>query len=117
MHDPFGNQLVFAAIASWIIQLLKQSKWFPLITTETQSLNKLFAGFVAALGTAGILFTQSWDGSTHTLVITLSGLSAGNVLMFIWHWLGQYIYMKGAYKFFLKPSTNGAALPPAAGAK
>lgn len=97
MHeDIFSNQLVIAAVSSWLMEKLKDSKYFPLITTETERLNKLFAATVAALATAGILVTTNWDGSTFTF--SIANLTLPTVGAFLWHWVGQYVYMKFAYK-------------------
>ncbi len=98
MDEVFGDQLVVAALGAWLIERLKHSKYFPLISTETEKLNKLFSGFVAALATAGILVTTTWDAGSHTFVFSVTNLTVGAVASFLWHWAGQYIYLKFAYK-------------------
>lgn len=108
MHEVLGDQLILAALSSCGIEALKNSKYFPLITTQTEQLNKIFAAAVAALATAGILVTANWDPTAHTFTFAVANLTAMSVLSFVWHWFGQYIYMKIAYKG-MKALGNGGA--------
>jgi len=112
MHEVLGDQLILAAVSSWLIEHLKASKYFPLITVETESLNKIFAACVAALATAGILVSSSWDATSHTYTFAIANLTAGSVLSFVWHWGGQYIYMKFAYKGMRALSNGSSPVAP-----
>lgn len=103
-ETTLGDQLVIAVVAAWAIEQLKQSKYFPFITQETSKLNRAVAALLSALGTVGILVGHTWSPQTHTLTITISGLSLGSVLTFAWRTFGEYIYMKIFYHAALKPS-------------
>ena len=112
MHEVFGDQVVLAAISTWLIEKLKGSKWFPLASEGAERLNKIFAAAVAALATAGIMMSAGWDAAAHTFTFTVANLDTSNVATFLYHGVGQYIYMKFAYKGMkLLRSTNGTVAP------
>jgi len=111
MQELYGNQFIVAMLGAWVIEYLKQSSWFSFITIKTEELNKIFAGVVAALSTAGILVVTSWDATTSTFVFSVTHLTMGNISSFLWHGLGQYLLMKLIYKVAIKPPVLASELP------
>lgn len=92
------NLLVANAIFAWLIQRLKGWAALPWITHETEKINHVASALAATLLAAGIALTSDWNAQTHTFVLTISGLSAVNVVHFIWSALGNYILQKGWFK-------------------
>ncbi len=119
MDSVFGSQVIYAAVTAWFIQRLKGSSWFPFITQGTENLNKFLAALFAALGTVGILVAHVWEPASHTLTISIAGLTVMNVAHFVWNFLGQYVLTTGAYHLAVKPmdaAKKNGTLPPAPGA-
>jgi len=120
MNSTFSNLLIANAVFTWLIQRVKDSPWFPWINRETQTINHLLSALAATLLAAGIAATSSWDISTHTFVLTISGLTLANVLHFSWSIIGNYVMQKGWFKVLYgqnqggKAETNGGTLPKAA---
>lgn len=106
MDSLIANQVIYAAIASWLIEHFKNSKWFPWATQETNKLNKLLAALFSVLGTASIFVASAWEPSTHALTLTITGLTLANGLHFGWLLLSQYIFIKGAYHLGIKPANH-----------
>jgi len=107
MDSVFGSQVIYAAVTAWVIERLKRASWFPVVTQQTERVNKVLAAVFAALGTVGILVAHTWEPTSHTLTITIAGLTAMNVVTFAWNFLGQYVLTKGAYHLAVKPISNG----------
>lgn len=96
LPDSFGNMVTLNAIGVWVIQLLKQSKFFPWLTDQTSKLNRI-ASLLVAAGAAGVSIVTNHIGPGQ-FSIAISGLTAGTLAHFVWHWLGNYAVQKGFYK-------------------
>lgn len=82
-QDVMSTELVVNAVTVFLLQLLKNSKWFPWLTTESAKLNRWIA--IVAAGLASIGVNSTFDHTTGTLVIT------GLTLISIWHGLCQWV--------------------------
>jgi len=103
MHDP-QSQLAIGALSSWAIEQLTQAKWFPLIQQEsTARVKRAFSWLVAALAAAGLTLTSHYQAGTLTLTIT--GLTSGHVLHFLWSAVTQVAMQEGWFK--LAQAVNG----------
>ena len=100
------SMLVLNAILVWILQAVKSSKYLPWITAETQAINKLASALLAALASAGMVFSVVHTGSGGTGEITLhyAGVTTLSLANFLWHWVGNYAIQKGWFKLFTLPS-------------
>ena len=92
--DLLKWQMIIAAVVSFAIEHLKQSRWFPFLSLSSARANA-FAGVVVAVASSlGIHF--EFNHAAGTLVIT--GLS----LATIWHFgqdiLTQWIFQQLVYK-------------------
>lgn len=58
---------ILQVIAVWVIQKLKEAKWFPLLTQNSATVNRIVAYLTALATTAGI--TWDWMATQRNLVI------------------------------------------------
>lgn len=98
-----GNKATMSLLVIYFINWLKKSKWFPVITYETDKLNHIVAVVLTGLGTLGIHF--SFNRDTHTLVVT--GLVTGTILSGLWDWLQNYVITKVGYQVLKDRLKNG----------
>ena len=103
--DQTMSLLVVNGIISWALEAIKRSRWFPWITGETEKLNHLASAVAATLLAAGIGISSSWDSSSATYVLTLSGLTATNVFNFVSTAVGNYMLQKGWFKVLFTKTT------------
>ena len=105
MQDTaLGNQFALALISTYALQWLKQSKLFPWMTVETQTLNRLVGAAIAFLSSVGILV--SFDHVAG--VLTVSGLTVANLLHAGARFLQQWAFQQAAYKGLVAPPMPGA---------
>jgi hypothetical protein len=103
MQDPaLSAQITVAVVSTYALQLLKQSKFFPWLTVETQTLNRVAGSLIALLTSVGILVTFS----AGTLMIT--GLTPINLLHAAAHFVQQWVMQQVAYKTVVSPPMPGA---------
>lgn len=102
MDDSLQTTLVINAVAVWGLQWLKGTKFFPWLTAETEKLNRIASALVAALASAGMVFTIAHVGGGGTGDITLhyAGVTAVNAVHFLWHGVGNYASQKALFKIF-----------------
>ena len=105
-HYYFGDQITGALMIAWLIERLKRARWFPLVSADQQKLTRAFAVFCSALATAGIMTAKTWVPRSHSLIITISGLTLMNFSRFAWHWLCQHVYVEGVYRGLIKNQTG-----------
>lgn len=103
MQDPaLSAQITVAVVSTYALQLLKQSKFFPWLTVETQTLNRIAGSIIALLTSVGILVTFS----AGTLMIT--GLTPINLAHAAAHFIQQWVMQQVAYKTVVAPPMPGA---------
>ena len=103
MQDPaLSAQITVAVVSTYALQLLKQSRLFPWLTVETQTLNRIAGSVIALLTSVGILVTFS----SGTLMIT--GLTPINLLHAAAHFIQQWVMQQVAYKTVVAPPMPGA---------
>lgn len=95
MND-LSTQLGVAAIIGIVIQAAKKSPYFPLISVETEKLNRLAVILASGLGTLGIAVHCDW--SIHSC--TANGLDWHTVAPGLWHWFTQAFYAHFGYKIY-----------------
>lgn len=108
-HAP--DQVMWALIASYTVQYLKKSAWFPFLTEASTARIKAQFGFLAAIVTAaGVHFAitgSMLDGSGATLTITGLSFDAFKDVAFQWAsqqaWFDLVVHRRG-------PSSSSA--PP-----
>lgn len=71
---------IVQAVAVWLIQKLKQAKWFPWLTQNSALANRLVAFLIAFVSAAGI--TYQWHAAQGQLVI--SGLMISTIVQGLW---------------------------------
>lgn len=103
MPDPnaiasvLSTQVTAAAVTVWVLQKLKDAKWFPLLQHGQKSISRATSLIVSAFVSIGIgyTWTKNPDGS-HVLMLaipTLPILAIGT-----WHWLQQFAYNEIIYQ-------------------
>jgi len=113
MGNEGMNLLVLNAVAVWIIQAAKSSKYLPFITAETGKINKAVSAVIAAFAAAGVVFGASHTGSVQqgSLTITWAGVTVANVVSFLYHWIGYYWSQKLIFKTAYAPAAPPAKTP------
>lgn len=98
MDTNFSSQLVLAFLTTKIIEMIKRTSKVPWVTEQTDALNKWLGAFLAALSAAGIAVATTFDPSTGTFTLMVSGLTISGVVGFLWQWLSQWALQQAAYE-------------------
>lgn len=102
--DHAKEQLMWALMASYLLQWLKKTAWFPWLTTEVSSRVQAAWGFALAVATAfGVHIAV--QGSFHTAegaAITITGLSLTVFKDVAWQWASQ----QGWYDLIVKQTKS-----------
>jgi hypothetical protein len=104
--DPTASVLfshfTSAALVVYVIQKLKNAKWFPWLQNEGQVVLKRIISIGGAL-TAHVGITFAWhslgagsNGDGHQFIVTLPAWS--EIAAFVWRWAGQYVMQQGWYR-------------------
>jgi hypothetical protein len=108
-----SSQITIGAVASYFMQVLKNSKWFPWMRNQgTRVLNVLVACVTAAISITGISY--EYNSAQHTLI--LSNISWMMIVSAAYHWLSQYVIQHGWYKLafsgapVILPAVSAAAV-------
>lgn len=101
MDSPVA-QLVLAYMGTHLVELLKKWSGVPWMDATTDKINKMVGALVALCATAGILIATSWEPTTGTLDIHITGLTGWNVLKLGWDWLSQFVLQQALYHGTLK---------------
>jgi hypothetical protein len=104
--DPSASVLfshfTSAALVVWIIQVLKNAKWFPWLQNGGQVWTKRIISTAGALAAhTGINYAWHSGGTLPTgvqyqLILNIPPLAI--LGQFIWRWAGQYVMQEGWYK-------------------
>ena len=107
--DPtlITTQVTASAVIVWLLQRLKQSKYFPFITAESAKLNRYLAVCASALAAAGIHFNFNHDAGT----LVISGLLLSNLLHFAGAWLRSFVFQEIIYQAAVKNGDGTAPKP------
>jgi hypothetical protein len=102
--DPTASVLfshfTSAALVVWIIQILKNAKWFPWLQNEGQVWTKRIVSVVGALA-AHTGISYAWHSLAtatggYQLIVTIPPIQI--IGQFVWRWAGQYVAQEGWYK-------------------
>lgn len=111
--DPstLGPVAIAQIVAVWLIQRLKEAKWFPWLTANSATASRIVAYAIAVLTTAGI--TWQWNAAQGQLV--LNGLMWQTVVQGLWTGLAGVVTNELTYMLIqIKAQTNmGAAIEAA----
>jgi hypothetical protein len=102
MNDSMITQFVLAYLGTRAIEWAKKAGGLPWITASTDKINKTVGAAVAFLATLGIGLATSWESSTGTFTLTVSGLTTASLATFVWHWLTQFVLQQAAYHGLVK---------------
>jgi len=100
MTSEISTQAALTVICSSLIEALKRTKYFPLITAETDKLNFIVGGIVAGIAAFGVHLT--YDRATG--VLTVTGLTLATVGNFVYDWAIQWAMQHGYYHAAIKKS-------------
>lgn len=92
LQTTFG----LSAVISIVLQMLKNSPYFPLLKTETDKLNRFAMIVLTGLATLGITVQCNW--TAHDCLV--AGLDWHVVLPGLWHWFVQAVSTHGFYKLW-----------------
>lgn len=98
--DQSQIQIVVGIIASFAIQWLKRSPWFPLLTERTDKILKVAFAAVVATGSA-LAISFSFDATLGQLVVT--GLTWANVGHGAMAFLTSFLSQQFGYRLLIAP--------------
>jgi len=96
-------QIGISAIVVWLLQLAKNSPWFPWVTANTTKLNRAIAVVLAFLTSVGFHFTMTGNLTSGGQVIIAfpSMLAIAQILL---HTAGQGAIQEAIYQTTVKPT-------------
>jgi hypothetical protein len=105
------KSISIAGIASAVLQFLKKTSWFPVLSEKSSRRFKIVAGaVVAAATTLGISYSHP---SANSLLITWPGWSA--LASHAFEFGRQWLFQEAWYRKLIANGGNGAAAPAPAG--
>lgn len=117
--DPTASVLfshfTAAALVVYIIQFLKNTKYFPWLKADGQIILKKIVSVGGAL-TAHTGITFSWHAlgagpsGVHQFIVTLPAASV--IAAFVWRWAGQWVMQEGFYQVVLNKVAVPTAIQP-----
>lgn len=102
--NAFATQVTISGIIVALMQWLKNSKWFPWLTTESEKLNRVIAAAAAAAGAIGVHLAWNHGDIPGTYMIQVTGLTLMGVLGGVWSWLKMYVYQQIIFRATVKPA-------------
>src|SRR5216684_1943631 len=102
------TQISAAMACGYILWLLQKAQSVPWVNQYTVKLNAFIRIVASGAATLGVTF--AWSSSQHQLVI--GNLTAGAVMMGLWHWFTQYAATHGFEKILNVAATNNVPLVP-----
>ena len=98
-----------SAVSVWIIQKLKDSKWFTLLGPNTKYMNMVASAFSAFLAATGIHYSFAGD------TLTITGLSLAAILSGLWACSKSFVINELIYQGLVQvPKKTQAAVQDAA---
>jgi len=93
--ELFADQITFGLIVAFVLESLKKSKFFPLLSPEHTVTYKRFVAFVAALiTTVGVHYT--FDPEARTITIALPTI--GQTFHGLYELTKQLVFQQAAYQ-------------------
>ena len=84
-----------SAIGVFLIQWLKNQKWFPWAqATGTKTANRIVGLVMSLFAATGI--GHVWDPTNHTLMLT--NLTVVGIATALWHWFQQFLAQETMYQ-------------------
>ena len=94
--DSLYTQLTLSAIATWALERVKDSPYFPWISQHTKALNRVLAVLLSGLTSLGVTFTGTGDWQAGgTFIVTIPAASL--ILLGLWHWLQSFVLQQMVY--------------------
>ena len=94
MDSAFGNQVLLNAIIVAALQWLKNSKWFPWLSAETEKANRIIAVLLAGAAALGV--HTNFDHTTG--VLTITGLTLATIWSGLYNWLVSFVTQQTLFK-------------------
>jgi hypothetical protein len=96
--------LTASAISVYVIQILKNWKWFKLLTSNTKYMNIAASLFAAAISATGIGYTFNETSGT----LTITGLTLAGILAALWTWGKSFVLNELIYQSTISAPTKSA---------
>jgi hypothetical protein len=104
LDTALTEQITLAVIATYALQIIKKSKWFPWLTVESQKLNYIVGVVVAFGASVGVVATFDHTAGVLTITgLTWAGLGHGAA-----RFIQQWVFQQVAYKNLIAPPMPGA---------
>lgn len=97
------SQVSLALLVPYVLQYLKKSKWFPLVSYTTDKLNRTISAVIAFVAGFGIAI--NFDDSAG--VLTVTGLTIAGLWTGTLHAVQQFLMQHTVYKLAVAPPPPG----------
>lgn len=94
MEPSVLSQLAGSSLVVWLIDYLKRTPYFPLLTKDTQIANQIAAVIGAALTAAGIHFVVEPSAVAGSYTIAVTGLTFAGITHFLISLASQQTLLK-----------------------
>lgn len=98
VSNILATQFTSSAVVVYLMQKLKNAKWFPLVQQGRAFINRVVSIGAAFLVAVGVSWSWSLDKSSGTHTLVISGIGLWAVLHGCWHWLNQYALQETIYQ-------------------
>jgi hypothetical protein len=97
-----ATQVTVSALIVYALEYLKKAKWFPWLTMDTKSLNRLVGALLAALAAVGI--HAEFNAQAGTLLVT--GLTAWGLMHAFFDLARSWVFQQVIYDAVLDKPTK-----------
>ncbi len=104
MHDLIGGQITGSAIIVYLLQVLKNWRWFSWLDATTDRRNRIVAIALAGLTALGIHAQFDATGG----VLTITGLTLAGIADGLWDWIRSFVIQELIYRGVIKNGGAGA---------
>jgi hypothetical protein len=104
------SEFTLSAVAVYLLQILKNAKWFPWLKAEAAKANRIASIILAFVGSVWTQWQWTADPTTGTHTLIISGLSWAAVGLALWHWASHFAMQETIYR----ATSNRSQPPPAA---
>lgn len=100
---PLATQVTVAGIGVALIQWLKASKWFPVLTADTAKLNRAFSVVVAALSAIGVHLAWTHGSAPGSYMLEVSGVTLLGIAAGVWAVVKSFVFQEIIYRTAVNP--------------
>lgn len=98
VSNILATQFTSSAVVVYLMQKLKNAKWFPLVQDGRAILNRIVSIAAAFLTAVGISWSWTKDPATGLHTFAIANIGMWSMIYGVWHWLNQYALQETIYQ-------------------